>query len=398
MLLSVGTVFHAYSPPAGPYADVPAGHWAASAIKATSVDREWMTASDGRFRPAELLTRAELAAAAVKAFAPKVATFPKITFKDLSTNDPAFAHANVATGLGWLGTTKDREFLPAKPPSKADVATVFAKALGLKAELSGLDNISTKTGEPLKHPRWFGAMAISGALRLFYNHTDDAREILPHQPVTRADAAYALRQASAAAGTWRINALRRFRSITIAQTSPQRRDMIEFAFSYIGYPYFPAGDWHGPTPSGYCCGAQKQGGFDCSGFVWWVVKEPGGGYDNTSIRRYKGWPLPERSSREMARAATPRLTMQQTLPGDLVFSDIDGKGNDYQAIDHVGIALGNGWMIHASGPGVLLEWVGDGWWPKRLRWGRRMGPEPVPAPPPSKPSSPSPSASPSARR
>ena len=39
-------------------------------------------------------------------------------------------------------------------------------------------------------------------------------------------------------------------------------------------------------------------------------------------------------------------------------------------IDHIGLYLGNGWMIHSSRYGVALAQVG-GWYDNRLAWGRR---------------------------
>ena len=113
----------------------------------------------------------------------------------------------------------------------------------------------------------------------------------------------------------------------------------------MGYPYIWAGEWHVKTPSGYCCGAQPKGGFDCSGLMWWLVKKPGGGYDNMSIRGYTGWALAERSSAAMASAAPTKLTYAQTLPGDLMFHDsVSNPG----VVGHVNLYLGNGWALDSS--------------------------------------------------
>jgi cell wall-associated NlpC family hydrolase len=296
-----------------------------------------------------------------------------------------------------MGTTRGGEFLPDGQRTKADLALVLARALGLRGELAGLDAIATDDGTALPHPRQFPALALAGALRLFRNHFDESRELLPGSRVPRDDAAYALSVAAAAAGTWRIRALQRFRSVRLPATTPERRAVVEFALAHVGFPYVKAGEWPSRTAKGYCCGAQLQGGFDCSGFVWWVLRERGGGYNPGRSRPYAGWPIAERSSARMAQAATPRLAPDQLRAGDLLFSDVDGKGNDWAAIDHVGLAVGGGWMIHASSPGVLLDWIGDGWWASRLRFGRTVigTPQEETTPPPPT-GEPTPRATPSA--
>ncbi|MGH2829274.1 MAG: C40 family peptidase, partial [Actinomycetota bacterium] len=270
---------------------------------------------------------------------------------------------------------------------------VLTRALGLRKELAGLDSIAAG-GIALRRPPAFSALALAASLRLFRNHADEAREILPSWVVPRDDAAHALAVASAAAGTWRIRALERFRTIALPPIAPERRAVVEFALAHAGYPYVKAGEWPVRTPKSYCCGQQPQGGFDCSGLVWWVVRERGGGYDPAGMRPYGGWPLPERASARMAKAAVPRVPVREALPGDLLFSDVDGRGKDWEAIDHVGLALGGGWMIHASAPGVFIDWIADGWWAGRLRWARRLG-DPPATDPPTDPS-PAPSATPSA--
>ena len=72
-------------------------------------------------------------------------------------------------------------------------------------------------------------------------------------------------------------------------TQPIRRKITAFSFEWVGYPYIYGGEWYKASPPGYCCGAQVKGGFDCSGFAWWLLKKAGeNGYNNGSIRGYAG--------------------------------------------------------------------------------------------------------------
>jgi cell wall-associated NlpC family hydrolase len=61
--------------------------------------------------------------------------------------------------------------------------------------------------------------------------------------------------------------------------------------------------------------------------------------------------------------------------GDLMLFS-DGGGKTWQDADHVGVYLGNGWMIHSTGSngGVAIESVATGWWHDHLLWGRRLIP------------------------
>jgi cell wall-associated NlpC family hydrolase len=45
-------------------------------------------------------------------------------------------------------------------------------------------------------------------------------------------------------------------------------------------------------------------------------------------------------------------------------------------VDHAGIYLGRGWMIHSSGArdGVSVESVKTGWYRDRFLWSRRVVP------------------------
>jgi len=88
------------------------------------------------------------------------------------------------------------------------------------------------------------------------------------------------------------------------------------AMKFINSPYI----WGGRIPSG----------IDCSGFVQLVYK-------------IRGLSLP-RDSHQQAETGVAVTFLEETIPGDLVFFD-DERGR----IDHVGLILAKGLVIHASG-------------------------------------------------
>jgi cell wall-associated NlpC family hydrolase len=362
------------------YSDVPASAWYAPAVRYVSETHDWMRGSADKFRPADFVTRAEFARAVVAAFAPGEQPDPKITFADVSATDAAYASANVAVKLKWLGAIGGK-FLPNETVTRRSLDRAIVPAIGLAAEMRGLGRIATADAKPIPHASDFAPLVLGGELRLHYNNPspDDALDLTPASPARRADAAFALYQADRARASSMMTALKVYRTVTIPVLTAAARQAVEFAVRYVGFPYVYAGEWRAATnrTSAYCCGSQTQGGFDCSGWLWWVLKAPDSGYDNTAARGYAGWPLAERSSYNMAKAAPKRIAYANAQPLDLMFFDTDSSasdGTDWNSVDHVGMYLGNGWMMHSSGNrgGVVVEAIGVKWWQEHFRWARRI--------------------------
>jgi hypothetical protein len=135
------------------FSDVPAKYWAATSIKAVAQDRAWMQDyGTSTFRPEEFLRRRHLAKAVVMAFAPTQAADPALTFSDLPAEDPSYRYANVAVKRGWM-TAPNGQFAPDGTVSKLDLDRALVRALGLGAEIQGLDAIRTADGVHAGAPR-----------------------------------------------------------------------------------------------------------------------------------------------------------------------------------------------------------------------------------------------------
>ena len=103
--------------------------------------------------------------------------------------------------------------------------------------------------------------------------------------------------------------------------------MMEEAEKYIGFPYV----WGGSSPAT---------SFDCSGFVSWVVNNCG-----------VGWNVGRLTAQGLYNICTP-VSEAEAKPGDLVFFEYTYEG---PWITHVGIYVGEGWMVHAGNPIGYLE-------------------------------------------
>ncbi|MCL1855038.1 MAG: C40 family peptidase [Clostridia bacterium] len=98
--------------------------------------------------------------------------------------------------------------------------------------------------------------------------------------------------------------------------------IIAEAEKYLGYPYV----WGGDSP---------ETSFDCSGFVSYV-------FTNSGVRNVG------RLGATGLYGACKKITAEEARPGDLVF--FEGTIPRADGVTHVGIYVGNGWMIHCGSP------------------------------------------------
>jgi N-acetylmuramoyl-L-alanine amidase len=127
------------------------------------------------------------------------------------------------------------------------------------------------------------------------------------------------------------------------RNSDLRSKIVSYAKKFLGVNYV----YGGSTPSG----------FDCSGYTQYVLRQYG--------------IYIERVAADQARVNGYRIDKSDLRPGDLVFFDTDG-GRNY--INHVGIYIGNGNMIHASsGQGqIVISDISGGFYAKSYMTARRV--------------------------
>ena len=117
-----------------------------------------------------------------------------------------------------------------------------------------------------------------------------------------------------------------------SQPVVQNNDIVSFAKQFVGVPYA----WGGTTPKG----------FDCSGYIYYVLKSEGLVNSRLSTTGY--WSKVNKISAPVA--------------GDLIFFQNTYKSGP----SHMGIYIGNGEFIHAGSRGIEITKVNNSYWKKHF--------------------------------
>lgn len=253
---------------------------------------------------------------------------------------------------------------PSAPVSIKQLDAALVAYLGLAGAAREIQQ--TLAGAGLSPPPNTGTEAVARMLNLRYNHPSqqDYLEILPFQPATRAEAAYSFAQVlglDSGALQWVQQAADSF---TLPALTTWQRRLLASAVHYVGYPYV----WGGTSPWAESdFGVPARGGFDCSGFVWRVVKltsYPGERGLASVLRGRTTYQM----SGEVPRSA--RIPIGKLQPADVMFFGGKGPRSSPGIVDHTALYLGNGWFVQSSDQGVTLLPF-SGWWTQYFAWGRR---------------------------
>ena len=212
---------------------------------------------------------------------------------------------------------------------------------------------------------WLGTETVARLLGFRANHPrgQDELELQVSQPVTRAEAAYSvavyLRLTDAAIESVRATVA----SFARPQLTVWQRAVLSRSLRFVGSPYVWAGTSEHPQQ---LFGRRLPGGFDCSGFVWRVYKAQPFREAPELSRVLVGRTTYAMSNEVPMSARIPRAALR---PGDVVFFGLRGTRSRPSEVDHMGIYLGNGWIVHSSRSGTTLTPM-TGWYETRFAWGR----------------------------
>lgn len=282
-------------------------------------------------------------------------------------NDPLTAGELGELVAGLTGKEAPMAADPASPVTIAQLDAQLVKSLGLLPTAQQLTAQLRASG--IAPPRNFGTEATARMLGLRVDHptAQDSLEVGANDVATRAEAAYSAARVLGFSGgeaQWVADTAATFQ---IPALTPNQRAILQVALSLVGMPYIWGGTSERPQDP-FATGKVVPGGFDCSGFVWRVYKlqaYTGGATFGASLKGRTTYAM----SGEMT--AARRIPYAKLQPGDLVFFGSGGTKSKPAEINHMGIYLGNGWMVHSSSQGVAISQINENWYAKRFAWGRR---------------------------
>jgi cell wall-associated NlpC family hydrolase len=290
----------------------------------------------------------------------------------LMAQSVAAFRANDVLTQGELATlisdlTEMPEVTPANPAAPVTVTQLDARLVKtLELSDAAAEFISGARAAGLSVPARFGNETVARLLGLRTNHParDDDLELLPNDPVTRAETAYSVAKILRFGGWEQQYVEDSATTFVLPMLTAWQKRVLNTAVRFVGFPYV----WGGTSEKAEApFGVAARGGFDCSGFVWRVYKlqaYPGGAMLNATIRGRTTYDM----SGEVPRSK--RISFAKLAPGDVIFFGPKGPRSKPNTIGHTGIYLGAGWMIHSSGQGVAVVPL-TGWYRQSFTWGRR---------------------------
>lgn len=254
---------------------------------------------------------------------------------------------------------------PMRPVLLRELDAQLVTTAGLRKEAQTIQRTAHAAG--LKPTKWLGTETVARLLGLRLNHTKDREqlELQLDQPATRAEAAFSIARVLALDETALEQVRATADSFSLPALTPLQRTLVARAARFVGSPYVWAGTSEKPQK---LAGRLQPGGFDCSGFVWRVLKlqaTPGAPGLASAL---KGRTTYEMSGEVPKRA---RVTLAALQPADVVFFGNRGPRSKPNEVGHMGIYLGNGWMAHSSDRGTTLTPM-TGWYETRFAWGRNL--------------------------
>ena len=283
---------------------------------------------------------------------------------DFRPNDP-LTKGELAEILVALGKSAAAPTDPTAPVTLQSLDAALVKAAGLSAAAKAVRTALVEAG--LAPPTRAGNEVVARLLGLRLNHPQeqDALEILPTEPITRAETAYSVARLAEAREAGTVADVRSTAmSFSLPELTDWQRTVLSRAVRFVGYPYI----WGGTSEKAQSpFGKRVSGGFDCSGFVWRVYK----------VEPFEGAPglaevLQGRTTYEMSGEIKKkdRIPFGQLQPADVVFFGSNGPSSKPGQVGHMGLNLGNGWFMQSSSRGTTIAQL-SGWYSDTFAWARR---------------------------
>ncbi len=263
-------------------------------------------------------------------------------WRDIAADDPQGAAAKAAFAKGWLAPAGDAMALDA-PVTGHDANRAWTLGLGMGRAVARLGQFTDGSGRAFTLPEGFGTSitAREAGLRRNYPSSDDQYERHDSQPLRIADLLLMAARGRYIRRTGIPRSARALETFRIPAIDPLFVPTVQRALSLVGHPYVWGGEW---VDQNSPLDPQAAGGFDCSGFVWYIW-HTGDRAAEAQINMPSG-----RTTYTMnVGKRGKRIPWQKAQAGDLVFFGSGGLRTPLNQASHMALSLGNKWIIHSSG-------------------------------------------------
>lgn len=279
---------------------------------------------------------------------------------DVAPDDPQGAAARRAVQRGLLTAPGGAVSLDA-PLTGTDANRAWTLGLGMGAAVARLGRFQDGAGRRFTLPAGFATSitAREAGLRRNYPASDDLLERHDSQPMRLADLVLMAARGKAIRRSGPPASVRALQAFRIPAIDPVFVPTVQRALALVGNPYVWGGEWLDQNSP---LDPQAAGGFDCSGFVWYVW--------NTGDRAAEAainMPSGRTTYTMNVGKRGKRIAWQSARAGDLVFFGEGGRRTPLNQASHMSMSLGNRWIIHSSGGrgGLSISWLPT-YWPSGL--------------------------------
>lgn len=164
-------------------------HWAKECIVQLAERAFVKGYSDGTFRPAAPLTRAEFASLMVGAFGNSPEVQKAVTFKDVPKNHWAWKFIQTVSKKRFFSGYPDGTFRPEQPILRVEAMTVIASALNLPSSKSPEVTLKDAFDDAAEIPNYAKNVMAAATQRAIVVNYPNVRKLRPNQNATRGEVA-----------------------------------------------------------------------------------------------------------------------------------------------------------------------------------------------------------------
>ncbi len=294
-------------------------------------------------------------------------------WRDVAPDDADGTAARYVIARAWLPAADASAAALDQPLTGTEANRAWTLGLGMRKAINVMGHFRESSGRTFTLPPGFATAitAREAGLRRNYPASDEALERTDAQPIRLADLVLMAARGRAIRSSGIPSSVRALERFAIPAIDASVTPLVQRALSLVGYPYVWGGEAPDLNPN---ADPQAAAGFDCSGFIYWVW-HTGDRAAEASLNVPDG-----RTTYTMNVGTTgAKIPWKSAQPADLIFFGARGPKTRDREASHMGIALGNKWILHSSSgrAGVSITYLPT-YWPAGIQNARTFRASAVP--------------------